>query len=117
MKQATLFLNGDKINEICVADNFWTRFKGLMGKKDEEIKAMKGLWIKPCSQIHTFFMKTPIDVVYLNKEFRIVHIDESVPKGKCCKNIKGANSVVEFPDGYLSTIQIRENDILEVQLL
>ena len=68
MKKTELYLKGNKISDIMVADGFFSRFIGLMGKTPKQIEDMGGLLIKPRSQIHMFFMKTPIDAVYLSKE-------------------------------------------------
>ena len=95
---------------------FFSRFMGLMGKKSEQIEKMGGLLIKPCSQIHMFFMKSPIDVVYLNKNNEIIKIDCEVEVGKCCKKVKGAVCVIEFPNGYAKKMNLNINERLEVLL-
>ncbi|WP_395580276.1 DUF192 domain-containing protein, partial [Pseudomonas syringae group genomosp. 7] len=38
-----------------MADSFFTRFKGLMFRK--EVIKEEGLWIMPCNAVHMFFMK------------------------------------------------------------
>ncbi len=45
-----------------LANNFWTRLRGLMGVRD--LPAGDGLLLKPANQIHTHFMAIPIDVLY-----------------------------------------------------
>jgi hypothetical protein len=114
MKRTELHVNGVKRCEVMVADNFWTRFKGLMGKKSETIEQMGGLLIKPCSQIHTFFMKCAIDVIYLDRDNRIIKIEEAIPPGKCCKLVKGSKSLVEFPINSINKYGFKENDKVEV---
>lgn len=114
MQRAELYLDKVSICGIFIADTFWTRFKGLMGKSPEKINDMGGLLIKPCSQIHTFFMKASIDVVYLSKEWKVVFIDENVQPWKCCKHIKGAKCLIEFPKGKIKKLGIEENNTLEV---
>jgi len=51
-----------------IADNAWTRFKGLIGVR--ELAEGDGLAIIPCSGVHCMFMSIPIDVVYVDKEDR-----------------------------------------------
>jgi uncharacterized membrane protein (UPF0127 family) len=55
-----------------VADNFFLRAIGLMFRKriteDEALMFYKA----PC--IHTFFMRFPIDIVFLNKKMQIIRI-------------------------------------------
>ena len=43
-----------------VADNPWSRFRGLMGVR--HLEQGDGLLIDPCDNIHTHFMRIPIDV-------------------------------------------------------
>lgn len=114
MKQGTVYLEKKEITKICIANNFWTRFMGLMGKSLDEIVNMGGLLIEPCSQIHMFFMKTSIDVIYLNKNNEIIKIDSNVPTGICCKKVKGSKSVLELPCGYANKLGFRKKDRLEV---
>lgn len=48
-----------------VADSFFQRLKGLMGRRD--LKQGEGLLISPCRDIHMWFMRIPIDVVFIKK--------------------------------------------------
>lgn len=114
MKEAAIYFKKQKIANIYIADSFWTRFMGLMGKTSEQIKEMGGLMIKPCSQIHMFFMKTSIDVIYLDKSNEIVEIDYEVPTWKCCKKVKKSVSVIELPKGAARQMGIKKYDRLEV---
>ncbi len=81
------------IGEADVADTFFTRFLGLMGRSPIE----RALWIVRCSDIHTFFMKEPIDVVFLSKEGKVLRVIEAMPKNKVSGAVKGAYSVLELP--------------------
>lgn len=80
-----------------VADTFFKRLKGLMFTK--ELLQHDALHISPCNEIHTFFMNYSIDVLYLDKDKRIVHVDEEMVPGKIGKKVKNAISVVELPGG------------------
>ncbi len=56
-------------SEVRVAGTSATRRKGLLGT--DTLAEGAGLWIAPCEAIHTFGMKVPIDVLFLDKEFRV----------------------------------------------
>lgn len=114
MRKAEIYSQSQKITNIYVADSFWTRFKGLMGKTSEQVEKMGGLLINPCSQIHMFFMKTPIDVIYLDRKNIIIKIEHEVPTWKCCKKVKGSKSVIELPKGAAKRLELKENKQLEV---
>ncbi len=55
----------DKVNN---ADSFMKRLVGLMGKK--RLQPGEGLLLS-CSSIHCFFMKIPIDAVYISKKMTV----------------------------------------------
>jgi uncharacterized protein len=65
--------NGEVLCERCVlADTFWTRFRGLLGRK--ELAESEGLLIRPAGSVHTLFMRFPIDVVFLDGDHRVVKV-------------------------------------------
>ena len=49
-----------------LADNYWTRFKGLMGRR--ELPASSGLVLKPGGGIHMWFMRIPLDVLHVDEK-------------------------------------------------
>lgn len=53
------------------AETFWSRFAGLMGKKEFPEK-YEALVFEKCSSIHCFFMRMTIDAVFVDKEKRVV---------------------------------------------
>lgn len=54
------------------AHHFWQRLIGLMGRRT--LPTDQGLWLSPCSSVHTGFMRFAIDVVFLDKAGTIVSI-------------------------------------------
>ena len=81
------------LEDLQTADNFYARFRGLMGRLS--IPENAGLMINPCNSIHCFFMKFPIDVIFLDKEDRVVHIAENMKPGRISPVVKRAKYVVE----------------------
>ena len=59
-----------------VADSGPKRNKGLLGR--EGLAPGEGLWIVPCESVHTFFMRFPIDLVYLDRKNRIKKVRSAV---------------------------------------
>ena len=93
------------------ADTFFKRLKGLMFTK--ELTAQDALHIIPCNEIHTFFMNYSIDVLYLDKDMNIVHIDEDMAPGKIGKYIKNAISVIELPRGRIKAAGLKPGQAVE----
>lgn len=83
-------------DRVSVASNFFTRFKGLMGKK--QLEAGKGLLLMRCSSVHSFFMKISIDVVYLSNSFTVLGVEKLSP-WRLGKYIKGTAHVLELAAG------------------
>ncbi len=94
------------------ADNFFTRFKGLMFVK--EIEDNYALHITPCNQIHMLNMRFALDVIYLDQNGRVVKVDENVQPGKICKTVRNAKSVIEMKASAAAKLGINQGDVLEM---
>lgn len=102
---------GKMLADNCsIADTFSARFRGLMLKKD--LPKGHGLLITPCNSIHMFFMRFPIDAVFIDYENTILHIEEKIKPWKISKIIKGARSVIELPAGTISSTGTKPGDRL-----
>lgn len=75
------------------ADSFYKRFKGLMGRKTLSVRT--GLKIDPCNSIHCFFMRIPIDIIFVSKEHAVVKIIHDMKPWKVSPIVKGARYVIE----------------------
>ena len=62
----------DKELAIRIADTFFTRLAGLMFRK--KLPAAAGLLLAPCNSVHMCFMRFAIDVIYLDKDYKILKI-------------------------------------------
>jgi len=83
-------------NAVELADTSETRRVGLL--KHERLKAGAGLWIVPCESVHTFFMKFPIDLVYLDKQRKVRKVRHAVPAWRLSACLT-AHSILELPAG------------------
>ena len=69
MKKIDLLIDNKEYKDVCVAESFFERFKGLMFTPEEK---SFNLLIKNCNSVHTCFMKFNIDVFCLDKNFKVV---------------------------------------------
>ena len=106
-----IFINNHSI-EIIEADTFFKRLVGLLGK--DSLSKDKGMLIKPCSSIHTFFMKFPIDVVFMDRRFKVIHIIENMQASKQSGYIKKSYQVLELSAGMCRKYGISKNSILDI---
>ncbi|MGB5824532.1 MAG: DUF192 domain-containing protein [Proteocatella sp.] len=88
--------SGVSMQNVIVADGFWTRFLGLMGRKN--MPKDSGLILMNCSSIHTFFMRFDINVVYLSKDFKVLGV-QTIKPWRFGKFIRGVNHVLEVSSG------------------
>jgi len=110
---ATLKRNSEVLTtELKIADNPWLRAKGLLGR--ESLPSDEVLWIKPCNNIHTFFMKFPIDVVFTDRNLKVVKVRRNVVPGRLILPVWRASNTFECAVGFLDRHQIREGDQLHV---
>jgi uncharacterized membrane protein (UPF0127 family) len=79
-----------------VATSLWARMRGLLGRAG--LAADQGLLIPKTSSIHMFFMRFPIDAVFLDREFRVRRIAADLPPWRIAW-ARGAKSVLELPAG------------------
>ena len=79
-----------------VADTSAKRRTGLL--KHERLEPGEGLWIVPCESVHTFFMKFPIDLVYLDKRKKVKKVRHAVPAWRMSACL-AAHSILELPAG------------------
>jgi uncharacterized membrane protein (UPF0127 family) len=79
-----------------VADTSAKRRTGLL--KHERLEPGEGLWIVPCESVHTFFMKFPIDLVYLDKGKKVRKVRHAVPAWRMSACLT-AHSILELPAG------------------
>lgn len=92
--------SGEKVN-CRVADTFLDRFLGFMGQRPPRDR--KGLLIRPCNSIHMFFMRFPIDAVFLDEEFNIIKLVKNLAPGKLIGAVDDAYQVLEVKAGDLPT--------------
>ena len=109
MKYAVLYENGRVLERVRVADTYFTRLRGLMGQRN--IK--EGLLLYPCAQVHTYFMREPIDVVYLDRGGQVLSVVTAMEPGKLGWYIHGAVSVLELPAHHWS--QLNCGNIIQIE--
>lgn len=85
---------------LMVADSFFRSLIGLMGRPG--LEAGHGLWIVPCQSVHTFWMRFPIDVVFLDEHRKVIQLVENLRPFRISKHLSKASSVIELP---VSTIR------------
>jgi uncharacterized membrane protein (UPF0127 family) len=93
-----------------VADTGPKRNKGLLGRQG--LTPGGGLWIVPCESVHTFWMRFPIDLVYLDRKKRIRKLRSDVGPWRLSACFS-AHSILELPSGTIRETRTEIGDTLE----
>jgi hypothetical protein len=97
-----------------MADTSAKRRVGLL--KHKSLSPGEGLWIAPCESVHTFFMKFPIDLVYLDRKLRVRKVRGAVPAWRL-SICWSAHSVLELPAGVAAQTGTAVGDVLAIDEL
>jgi len=100
--------------ELVVARTHWTRFRGLMATDAARFRRGQGLWIVPCHGVHTFAMRFPIDVLYLDHEKVVIHIEDSLQPWRMAAIRAQAASVLELPSGMVEETKTAVGDQVDI---
>jgi uncharacterized membrane protein (UPF0127 family) len=79
------------------AGSLFARIRGLIGHSP--LQDDEALVIPACKQVHTFFMRFPIDVVFTDREGRVVGIAENLSPFSFSCYYRKAYYAVELPAG------------------
>ncbi len=101
--------------EVKLADNYLSRLMGLMGKAG--LPPSHGLWIVPCSDIHSCFMRFEFDAIFVDKDNRVLHLVEKMKPWRVSKFVKGGRAVLELPGGAIAASGTQIGDQLEVKVV
>ena len=91
------------LGELYIADTFIKRFLGYMFRTAPHYDA---IMIKPCNSIHTFFMKFDIDVIFLDKNMKVIKKINALKPWKMVMPIKEGVMVIETKAGKFKNIKI-----------
>lgn len=100
--------------EATRADTYLRRLVGLLGKTKHWAHPGRGLWIVPSHGVHTIGMLFPIDLVFLDRNKLVVHVEEHVRPFRISKVCLKANSVLELPPHTVFRTGTRIGDRLEI---
>lgn len=100
--------------EARVADGYFSRLIGLLGKRRQWARPGQGLWIVPSHGVHTIGMLFPLDLVFLDSKKRVVHVEEHVRPFRISAVSLKAYSVLELPPHTIFRTGTQQGDQLEI---
>ncbi len=100
------------LSEKCfVAESFSDRLRGLIGRA--RLEPGEGLLFPRCGSVHMWFMSFPIDVVFVDDQWRVTSTHPSVRPWKLLPvgDLK-AKHALELPEGTVARAGLRKGDEL-----
>jgi len=90
-----------KSARVVVARTFGQRSVGLLGRS--KLRACSGLWFDCCKAVHSFGMSIPLDLVFLNRDLRVLWTIQNWQPGRfaICRQ---ASSLLELADGSIGQL-------------
>ena len=89
-----------------VADTFFTRFLGLMGRK--AFPSNKALLITPCNSIHTCFMRFNMTAIFISSD---MHVSKIVPNIAPWRMVFAGDTNPKT----VCVLELAENEALEIK--
>jgi len=102
--------------ELAVAETHWSRLRGLLGASADDFRNGRGLWIRPCRGVHTLAMRFPIDVVYLDRDGTVVHLERNLRPWRFAPVRLQAVSVLELPVHTLAQTETALGDRIKINM-
>lgn len=93
--------------KVKVAGDFGTRLRGLMFYR--AMPGIDGLLLSPCKMAHLFWMRFPLDLIYLSRDKVVVFLETKYPN-ELGRFVKNAYYVLETVAGTSKTRKIRAGD-------
>ncbi len=103
---------GAFLAEHCqVAESFVERLTGLIGKRG--LASGEGLFFPRCNSIHMWFMRFPIDVVFVDSQYRVTSVHSGLRPWRLFPVIDfHASHALELPVGSVERAGVRKGDVL-----
>lgn len=97
---------------LTIASTFAERAIGLLARRP--LEQDEGLWLEPCSGVHTIGMRYPIDVLFLSRTHEIIRVADSLKPWRSYGPVRGARIVIELSAGAASSHRLATGLRLEV---
>lgn len=96
--------------QVNKADHYFSRLLGLMFRA--HLPEGHGLWIEPCADIHSCFMRFRFDAIFMDKQGKVLHLVEAMKPWRISRFVKGSRVVLELPAGSIAQSRTEVGDVL-----
>ncbi len=102
-----------ELEKIQVADSLWQKTVGVMFWQN--FGELNGLLLTDTSAIHTFFVRFPLDLVFLNKNSRVIKTIENLKPWRLSPIVWQAKNTLELPAGSISKHKLAVGDLVKLK--
>jgi uncharacterized membrane protein (UPF0127 family) len=107
--------DGTQVCERCaLADSAPSRLKGLLGRT--RLERGEGMLLRPAPAIHTWFMRFPIDAVFLDRDLHVVGVTPELKPWRWARRT-GARAVLELGAGEADRVGVQPGERLTLSPL
>ncbi|MDP9158850.1 MAG: DUF192 domain-containing protein [Acidobacteriota bacterium] len=101
---------------LAIAQTHFSRLRGLLGVRESGFGQGHGLWLVPSHGIHTFGMRFPLDIVYLDQQKVVVYLQQDVRPWRMAPVRRHAASVLELPRTTIQATGTSLGDEIEIAM-
>ncbi|NPV52379.1 MAG: DUF192 domain-containing protein [Firmicutes bacterium] len=101
------------VEKTLISSTFVGRLVGLLGRAS--LPVGEGIVLIPCRCVHTFFMRFPIDILFLDRSFRVIWLAEGVKPFRITPVVHEACCVAELPSGTIRDTKTEKGDRLNIE--
>jgi uncharacterized membrane protein (UPF0127 family) len=100
------------LSEVILAKSTFARMKGLLGRS--HLNPSEGMILQPCSSIHCYFMKFPIDVIMMDHNQRVIGLRKNIQPNEWVPPIPFCDSMIEASAGVIEASGIELGALIHV---
>lgn len=97
--------------KAAVAETPGSRRRGLLST--DSLPDGEGLLIVACRQVHTFGMRYPIDVIFVDESWTVKRIVHAMKPGRLTTLVMSSRAVLELPAGKAAQTGTTMGDLLD----
>lgn len=98
--------------DVKAADTIFSRLLGLIGRF--KLRSDEGIWVVPSRGVHTLGLFFPLDLIYLDEHFKVIHLVEYFPSFRIGPLKTQAESVLELPTHTIYSSHTQPGDQLVI---
>ena len=98
---------------VAIAESLLARTRGLLGTRT--LPRSEALLLRPCRQVHSFFMKYALDLVFVDRSGRVLLTRENFRTNRVSPLVVRAAAVLELAAGSLTDTPTEAGDVLSFE--